>query len=475
MPKSRIDTMIPRSFAVLATAGVLAMAGCMVRPRDPAFTGVEATELTRPHDDRTFTLDPEAMAFEALPGATAFHGVHEGIHGPAGYRIEVPDSWNGVLVMFAHGFRGTTAELRVTNPAIREHLIRNGYAWAASTYSANYYDVRAGIEDTNALALAFSEITGLPEPRKYYITGRSMGGHIAGAAVERETLERARNRVRYAGAVPMCGVMGDVELYAYFLAFNIAAHQLAGFPPAGFPITKHDELLPEIQRALWLDGDRTQLTPQGERLKGVLMNLSGGPRPVFDDAFAGFLDQLFGYGSIDGTANGITAVNIANTASIVYQFDADPALSPAERAFNETVLRVHGDVEAANPLRDDGLRWIPRLHGQFDVPVVSVHTLGDLFVPFSMQQIYARRAARNGSDRWLVQRAIRAVGHCEFTVEEEAAAFDAMVRWEVEGIVPEGDDILDPESVAAPDFGCAFTTTTRRGLAPCPGRREQEH
>ena len=32
--------------------------------------------------------------------------------------------------------------------------------------------------------------------------------------------------------------------------------------------------------------------------------------------------------------------------------------------------------------RRDGLRWIPQVNGEISIPVVSIHTLGDLFVPF---------------------------------------------------------------------------------------------
>ena len=60
--------------------------------------------------------------------------------------------------MYAHGYAGTGEFLGISNPSIRRHLIENGYAWAASSYRANYYDVRAGVEDTNALALAFNRI-----------------------------------------------------------------------------------------------------------------------------------------------------------------------------------------------------------------------------------------------------------------------------------------------------------------------------
>ena len=38
----------------------------------------------------------------AFPDSKQYWGVHE----KAGYRIEVPASWNGALVMYAHGYRG---------------------------------------------------------------------------------------------------------------------------------------------------------------------------------------------------------------------------------------------------------------------------------------------------------------------------------------------------------------------------------
>jgi hypothetical protein len=450
-------------FAIAAVFAGCAGAGTQVA-LEPAATG------SRVHDGRTFVASAEQAAFEAQPGATAFHGIHRGIHGDAGYRIEVPDDWNGVLVMYAHGYRGVGPNLTVGNPALRAYLIENGYAWAASSYSANFYDVRAGVEDTNALALAFPEITGLAAPAKYYITGHSMGGHVTGAAIEREALRTARNRVRYSGAVPMCGVMGDIELPAYFVAFNYAAHQLAGFPPPTFPIPDHEALLPEILSVLWVDyeEDRGDVTSQGARLKAILMNLSGGERPLFDEAFPNFMNQLLGYGTFEGTWSGVVTGNVIDTRGIVFRFDDNGGLTVAERAFNERIYRVDGDTERSNPIRSDGIRWIPRVHGEVDIPVVSIHTLGDLFVPFSMQQIYRRRAQEQGTDDWIVQRAIRGPAHCGFTVEEEIAAFQAMVDWEVDGRRPEGDDILDPATIAHPEYGCTFTTADRSDMPPCP-------
>ena len=53
-------------------------------------------------DQPDWFIDEAKLPFDALTGATAYWGVHAG----AGYRIEVPDNWNGELVLYAHGFRG---------------------------------------------------------------------------------------------------------------------------------------------------------------------------------------------------------------------------------------------------------------------------------------------------------------------------------------------------------------------------------
>lgn len=64
------------------------------------------------------------LALVHPPDATSYWGVHTG----AGYRIEVPDNWNGDLVVWAHGFRGTGLELTVDNHPLRALLIPLGYA-----------------------------------------------------------------------------------------------------------------------------------------------------------------------------------------------------------------------------------------------------------------------------------------------------------------------------------------------------------
>jgi pimeloyl-ACP methyl ester carboxylesterase len=428
---------------------------------------------TRAQDTRTkfAPANPAETTFAAMAAApgdvvdmattSRWSGVLKG----AQYHVEVPANWNGKLVMYAHGFAGTGDVLAVQNPSIRRYLVQNGYAWAASSYSKNYYDVRAGVEDTNALALEFNKIASansrtLAAPSRIYITGHSMGGHITGAAIEDEAATYAINKVKYNGAVPMCGVMGDTALFDTFAAMQVAAQSIAGNPTN--PIEKWADIQASVTSTLFstFPSGATQavLTPTGLKFKSALKNLTGGERPLFDQGltFGGSFPSAYGTFGSDGTVTGILNKNVLDTTGITYLIDGDAA---GTADLNSKGIKVTPAVDA-NRIRYDGLRWIPKVNGEFKIPVVSIHTLGDLFVPFNMQQVYQKRTAAKGNSAFLVQRAIRGASHCDFTVAEQVKAFDDMIKWESTGVKPAGDDVVTATVVAAPTYGCAHTNNT---------------
>lgn len=442
-------------------AGTALLAACGGGSDDPVAPAPIVPEETRAQDSRTFSpADPSATTFAAMAGVVVGTDRWAGVLGGAAYQIEVPSAWNGKLVMYAHGYRGEVPGLTVGAPSIRRYLIEQGYAWAASSYSTNYYDVRAGVEDTNALALAFNQIAAargrpLSAPTKLYITGHSMGGHVTGAAIEDETYATARNKVQYHGAVPMCGVMGDAELFNRFAGMQVTAQALAGVP--NYPTDKWSEIQNLVTTALFTSFPSTP-TAQGVKYLSVVKNLTGGERPMFDLGIAvgGSFPSAYGTFGSDGTVTGILNRNVLDTNALTYAIDGDLLGSAALNASAQKLTAAPD----ANRLRRDGLRWIPVINGEFRIPVVSIHTLGDLFVPFSMQQVYQQRTAAKGNSNWLVQRAIRGASHCDFTVAEQVQAFTDMVTWEQGGPKPAGDDVVTPAIVAAPTYGCTFTNNT---------------
>jgi len=449
-------------------------------------------EETRLQDSRNAfaPADPTATTFAALvldasdaPFDNTTTSRWAGMLGSAQYHVEVPASWNGKLVMYAHGYAGESNLLSVNNPSIRRYLIKNGYAWAASSYSKNFYDVRAGVEDTNALALEFNKIAKangreLAAPSKIYITGHSMGGHITAAAIEDEAFATANHKVKYNGAVPMCGVVGDTELFDYFAGAQVAAQALASLPK--YPTPNWSDISAQVTNTLFTTLPSVP-TATGLKFVSVVKNLTGGERPMFGLGMTagGSFALVWGVFGSDGTVNGILNKNTLDTHRFTYTIDGDV---PGSTALNDSVLKLTAAADA-NRLRTDGLRWIPKVNGEFKIPVVSLHTLGDLYVPFSMQQIYQKRVAAKGNSSWLVQRAVRGISHCDFTIAEQVDAFDAMIKWERDGVKPVGDDVVTAATVAAPTYGCAFTRplgtvdesnlskATRPGAAaafPCP-------
>jgi hypothetical protein len=407
-------------------------------------------------------LDPNGQ-----PLSRVFTGIHDG----AAFRIEVPLRWNGELVVWAHGFRGAGRTVFVDSSPLRAFHIAQGFAWAASSYQTNGYDVGQGVRDSAALVEEFRTATGL-RAGSVYMTGASMGGHVTAVTIEHFP-------GTFVGALPVCGVLGDARLFDFFLDANVTAAALTGVPitfplqpPADFAARYAEQVRTELPL---LGVGAPALTPLGEQWAAAVEQRSGGTRPGFDSAFRFWnsipslpplntLPFLFGlYPGLSGGTIGIAAGNVTSNRFTLYQLDDHPGLSKAELRLNRDVLRVS---RTAQPSSD--LTGIPRVVGSPRIPVLSLHDIGDLFVPISMEQIYARRALMHGQHRLVVSRAIRGVGHCDFTLGELQHGFADLVSWVRTGHRPGGDDILDPREVAKPSFGCRFTEAVRPNFIAPP-------
>lgn len=422
-----------------------------------------------------YWVDESTLPFEAMPG---FEDSRRewGVLRNAGWRIEVPAEWNGQLVMWAHGFRGTDTRLYFLPEEVpfRQWLLDNGYAWAASTYSKNDYSVGNAVTDTYRLARHVRHVIG-ERPDRVYITGASMGGHVTAASIE-------RHRTYYNGAMPVCGVLGDFELFDFFLDFNLAAQQIAlgtsqfASPPDYATVTA-SEIRAELEVAP--GGWPVDLNADGEALKQLVELRSGGDRPNFDEAWT-FWNSfpefgsgipgnfLFDLGMGDGSVGEENRVAVDNT-DVFYETDLTPGPSNnLEESLNADILRVEQERQARATTRRSAS---PVLTGRIRVPVLTMHNLGDLFVPFHMETGYEAAVADQDRGHLLVQRAIRGSGHCDFTVAEYERGFADLVTWVETGERPDGDAVGDPAVVASSTFGCRFTDPTPDGhlyAAPCP-------
>ncbi|MGE3593914.1 MAG: hypothetical protein AB7N70_00080 [Dehalococcoidia bacterium] len=364
--------------------------------------------------------------FRPLPGARADFGTYNG----GAYRIEVPLQWNGVLVLYAHGYRGDTPEVWVSDSPIRPHLIENGYAWAASSYRQNGYRPDIGLEDTLALKSLFVERYG--EPRLTILEGSSMGGHVLAAAME-------LHQVEFQGALAECPAIG-IGVVDYLLAFGAAAEFVSGVdlfdaPDApSFVRTALSEWLPAV-------GAGSVPTEKGRAFQSVAKYLMGGALPFWQEGLAERTTRAANLLLLaDPNRMATPAGRAADTRHVQYRID--PGLGFTAEEINQGTRRF-APAPGSRLVSDNAV--FAELTGRIVAPVITLHTTGDAYVPFALEQDYRRLTIAAGTADYLVQRAIRRPGHCQFEAPEVTRAFDDLMRWVEHGDRPEGDDVLTPD------------------------------
>lgn len=366
------------------------------------------------------TTDPK---FDALPNARAIFGEDNG----ATYEIEVPDQWNGEVLYFAHGFRGNGAELVVQAPPIRNYLIEHGYAWAASSYSKNGYEPGAGARDTFALRDVFAEKVGAP--KRSYIYGQSMGGHVVALSLEQYP-------TAYDGAVSECGVVSGHEILDYLLSWAALAGYFGGADVFANS-TDAGKLLGVLRTDLpKVLGPANEPTEKGKAFAAAIEQLTGGPRAFFREGFLVNYTLNFGL-LLQAVAQPQISNAVAENQNTKYALPEGAGVSEDE--LNRSVARI-----AANPAYRDPATYpeFADFTGKIQQPLLTIHGTGDLFVPISLEQSYRRIVEGAGAGDLLVQRAIRRAGHCTFSQEERIAAFEDLVKWVDSGQKPAGDDLL---------------------------------
>jgi len=377
-------------------------------------------------------------AFDALPGAKVHFGRYDG----GLYRIEIPDNWNGDLVLFAHGFVSNAGSngsmLRVGVHRFREHLVKEGYAWAASSYRCNGYVPGQGLLDTIALVDLFKQSNGGRAPTRTYLTGESMGGHIT-------LLGMQEFPTMFAGGLAMCPA--GSELFDFFAASSAAAEVITGQQ------FHADTMAQDIAKMTELLGKPPDYTEKGLQLASVEIQISGGPRPfALEGLTSRFLaNAMTSQGALVGsTTPGNRAVD---TAHIKYTVGDVPGLSAD--TLNAKARRKTGDPEfrgANSPYEE-----VAPFDGKFQRPVMTMHGTGDLFVPIFLEQSLKHAVKAAGNEKLLTQRIYRIGAHCQFSQPEMTRAFDDLVALVKTGTKPAGDEV-DGDLTNA---GMTFTSPLR--------------
>lgn len=142
---------------------------------------------------------PAGASPESESGDTGRRTIRGEIDG-AKFRIEMPERWNGTLVLYSHGYYpppyGPPDVLVANREDINEWMVDHGYAVAASWYKEVHgFSVEHALKDQIALLDWFDKNIG--KPRRTISSGMSMGGGIAVELAE-------RNPRRFAGVMATC-------------------------------------------------------------------------------------------------------------------------------------------------------------------------------------------------------------------------------------------------------------------------------
>ena len=381
--------------------------------------------------------------FDALPGAKAMFGNYDG----GLYRIEVPEKWNGDLVLYAHGFATNTGAqgslLRVGSSPIRQHLVDEGFAWAASSYRCNGYVPGQGLLDTMALTDLFTKLNDGRPPQRTYLTGASMGGHVT-------VLGMHEFPTSFAAGLAMCPA--GPELFDFFAASSAAAEVVTGVQ------FNRDTVQADVARMTEILGKPPDYTEKGRQLASIEIEISGGPRPFAVEGLAQrFLSNMSTsqgafLGSTTPTNRAIATTQIKYAVDETFGLTAERLNTQARRKRPDPVVRsANGPYEEVVPY--DGI---------LERPLLTMHGTGDLFVPIFLEQTLKAEVTGAGRQNLLTQRVYRVAGHCGFSQPEMIKSFDDVVAWVRTGAKPAGDEVNG-------DLSNAGTTFTEPRRANDPG------
>ena len=340
-----------------------------------------------------------------------------GILDGAAYEIQIPANWNKKLVMYAHGYEMSTTPRNTLGKApVLSVFLEKGFAVARSSYSRVGWALPEGIDCTEALRKMFAKKYGKPDST--FITGHSMGGGVTVASIEKFPKE-------YSGGLALCPLSArpyeqTQRAFDSYVIFNALfpdllppiADVMKGKAPEVFAgnigekMKKANEIVEKIKNKE--DMLAEFLKHHNVKLKDLPFNL------IFLDGVLRDLAVQSGGNPFDNT----------NTLYIGY---------PDDWEINKKVERVGATVS------NQRLTTYDRT-GIVDKPLVMMHTVYDPIIPpqYGIDK-YDNLVHEKHKEQNLKVFLTNGQGHCAFTNDQTATAFEALRAWAKSGQKPTMD------------------------------------
>lgn len=323
----------------------------------------------------------------------------EGEIGGAAYRIDIPENWNGGLVMFAHGYRiaGRNSPFNLGLVKIAGEL---GFAMAQSEYTRQGWAAREGLLDTEALRRFFVDQYGETYPT--IIAGQSQGAAITYATIERFPEV-------YDGALPLCGAGTSALDFFKNRVFDMRVlfdYYFPGLPGSAVEFPEGESEMQQIGIAI---GKLVAENPEKADRFAKMVNLSSAQ--AIPGTLAFWTEILREMQERTGGSA------FSNRDTIYSGSDDDVTL-------NREIARYDADPEAVEYLRE----WVT-ITGKISDPVLALHTMVDDLIPPPIANAYADKALAAGNADLYVQHYVDNVGHCNFKPAEYKAALEDLIAW----------------------------------------------
>ncbi|MHA5048284.1 alpha/beta hydrolase family protein [Streptomyces sp. SD15] len=387
-------------------------------------------------------LAPTAQAAEA-----AAH-VEGQLPSGAAYLMDVPESWNGTVLLYSHGYTPAGAPNPARNApddATKTLLLGQGYALIGSSYASNGWAVTDAVPDQLATLDAF---TGRFGPARRTISwGTSYGGLVTTAIAE-------RHAARIDGSLATCGLLqGGVANWNSTLDPVFALKALLA-PGSDIPLTGLVSQSAAADAAGAMAGVVTeaQQTTSGRAriaLAAALHNIPGWnnpaqPRPGatdWDTQQANQFQAVMGLVMLPAfswrqEAESRVGGNMSWNTGVDYStmLGRSPLYKEVEELYAKAGLSLKGDLGTLNraPRINADAGAVQRMGrtssftGQLAKPQLDIHTTGDGLIPVQAESAHRRAVTAAGSAPLLRQAYVENPGHCTFSSAELAAALHTL-------------------------------------------------
>ena len=328
-----------------------------------------------------------------------------------------PAGWNGVLVVYAHGYVKPYKDLELPtlefsdpdNPGeninVAELFVGAGFAFATTSYHKNGYAVEQAGDDIDNLVSYFNSHNEQGPASTILLIGGSEGSLITTMLIE-------RNPDTYGGGVALCGPLGGANLEIRYLGdfravFDVFFPDIFSFGIVeGIPYDPIEEqaYIWAITNAFLTYPDRVE---QLFNVTNVARN-SADPESDLKAAISLLGYSVYGFNDIGEVAGGNPYGNRFRWYS---------------GSSNDWLLNWRVERVAPSLAGKLYMRKYYQPTGKLTVPLITMHTTGDEIVPFWHQILYAIRVRLNNSQDMLTAIPVPEYGHCNFNAEQVLGAF----------------------------------------------------